>query len=234
MLTGLPRTLLVAAALAVAVTASGCSGSSSSGAPPTTTPTATSTSPTPVPPEQQLQQLASLGSKAAFHATYVVRQLHPASRATWQVWRTTSSLRVDVLTNQVTATLIVTPHATYSCRRPHKTCFTVATGKQSIPVQLRLLAEQLFSADLTTLASRLGAFSVSSTSAVANFGQCFEVSPSSNSSSVDKAEYCFNDSGLLTRVRYPNGNLVQLQHSSMQAPQKSIFVPYSSPTPLPK
>jgi hypothetical protein len=111
----------------------------------------------------------------------------------------------------------------------------VARGNKPIPVPVRLLAEQLFSADVTTLATHAASFSVTSMSDVQTFGHCFEVAPSSNKKSgVDKAEYCFNDSGLLTRVRYPNGNLVQLEHSSMQAPKRSVFVPYSSPTPLPK
>jgi hypothetical protein len=234
-LTGLPRTVLVAGSLAALFGVGGCSGSSSPTTPPSTAPVPSSTSAGPASPEQQLQQLAALGTKAAFHATYAVRQSHPSSRATWQVWRTASSLRVDVATKRVTATLIVTPHATYSCRKPHRTCFTVARGNEPIPVPVRLLAERLFSADVTTLATHPTAFSVTSMSDVQKFGHCFEVVPSSNEKSgVDKAEYCFNDSGLLTRVRYPNGNLVQLERSTMQAPKHSVFVPYSSPTPFPK
>jgi hypothetical protein len=234
-LTGLPRTLLAAGFLGALLSVTGCTGSPSPTAPPSTSPLPSSTSASPAPPEQQLQQLAALGTKAAFHATFAVRQSHPASHATWQVWRTPTSLRVDVVTKGVTATLIVTPHATYSCRKPHRTCFTVARGDKPIPVPVRLLAEQLFSADLTTLATHPAAFSVTSMSDVQTFGHCFEVAPSGgNKSAVDKAEYCFNDAGLLTRVRYPNGNLVQLEHSSAQTPKHSVFVPYSSPTPLPK
>ena len=228
--------LATAATLTALVSVAACSGSSAPTTTPTTAPAPSSTSASPAPPEQQLQQLAALGTKAAFQATYSVRQSHPSSRATWQVWRTSTSLRVDVVLKHATATLIVTPHAAYSCHRPHRTCFTVAKGKQPIPVQLRLLAEELFSSNVTTLATRPAAFSVTSTSVVPDFGHCFGVAPSSRSQSsgIDKAEYCFNDNGLLTRVRYPNGNLVQLQHSTMHAPKRSVFVPYSSPTPLPK
>ena len=50
---------------------------------------------------------------------------------------------------------------------------------------------------------------------------------------MGKAVYCFNDAGILTAIRYPNGNLVRLQHVVVKAPQHTAFVPYSSPTPLP-
>ena len=241
MLTGLPRTLLATAALAVAVTASGCSGSSSSGAPPSATPTATSASPTPVPPDQQLQQLAILGSKAAFHATYVVRQMHPASGATWEVWRTTSSLRVDIVTKHDTATLISTPHATYSCSRGnhHRACFRVAKAGEPIPVALRLLAVRLFTSDLVGIAQHperygIAAATPGSVTGPTNGGTCFHLTVPKQTGGMETGSYCFDANGILTVAAYPNGNVVRLAHLSAHAPLTSVFTPYSSPTPLPK
>lgn len=241
MLTQSPRALLAAAALAVAAIASGCSGSSSSGAPPTTTPVPTSASPTPVPPAQQLQQLAALGSKAAFHATYLVRQSHPSSRATWQVWRTTSSLRVDIVTKHNTATLISTPRATYSCSRGnhHRACFRVARAGEPIPVALRLLAVRLFTSDLVGIAQHperygIAAATPGSVTGPTNGGTCFHLTVPKETGGVETGSYCFNANGILTVVAYPNGNVVRLTNLSAHTPQTSVFTPYSSPTPLPK
>ena len=224
---------MTAIALVGAAALSGCTGSSAPGP----TPSTTTTSPSPRPSltaEQQLQQLARLGAKAVFRATYLVRQKHPSSHATWRVWRTSNSLRVDVVTKHATATLIRTPHNTYACSRSghNKRCFRVAKGG-SLPAPLRLLAEQLFSANLSSLAKGSAAVTVAVAATGSPLGTCFAIAPRHKNSSIEKAEYCFDSSGVLSRVRYPNGNLVQARNVVEKPPKGSVFHPYSSPTPIP-
>ncbi|HEX4654841.1 MAG TPA: hypothetical protein VH274_03750 [Mycobacteriales bacterium] len=227
-------------AAAAAALSTGCTGSST----PTPAPTSTSPSPAtsaPASVAQQLQQLAELGTKAVFHGTYLVRQRHPTSRATWQVWRTHSSLRVDVRTRHVTATLIRTPRATYSCRRSghRKTCFRVAKANKPIPAPFRLLAERLFSDSLARLAGRPHSYTVSapatgSVHVPTNGGACFKVLvPKNQSTNLATATYCLNPSGIFTAVVYPSGNVVRVDHVTTRAPSSDAFHPYSSPTPLP-
>ena len=224
-------------AVAASVTLlAGCTGSSAPE--PTPTPTTTSPSPSPSPTltaAQQLQQLARLGTKAVFRATYEVRQKHPSSRATWRVWRTNNALRVDVVTKHATATLIRGPHNTFACTRSghRKRCFRVANGK-SVPAPLRLLAEQLFAADMRSLAKGSPPVKVAVSATGPPFGTCFAVTPRHKSSTIAKGEYCLDDAGVLTRVRYPNGNQVQIQKlHDAHAPDKRFFRPYASPTPVP-
>jgi hypothetical protein len=211
----------------------GCTGSSS----PEPGPTPTTTSPSPSPTltaAQQLQQLARLGTKAVFRADYVVRQKHPSSRATWRVWRTNHSLRVDVVTKHATATLIRGPHNTFACSRSghRKRCFRVANS-EPIPAPLRLLAEQLFSGDLRSLSKGSPAVTVTVAATGPSLGTCFAVTPQHKKSAIEKGEYCFDEAGVLTRIRYPNGNQVKVQHINEQSPDKRVFQPYASPTPVP-
>src|SRR3954447_16861040 len=140
----------------------GCSSGGSTAQSPSPTRTVTPTPVATTPAAQLLQQLAGSGVDASFRATYVVRQQHPAGHATWQVWRTARSLRVDVVTKKVTATLIRTPHAAFSCRRSthRRTCFRVAKGEKPIPAPFRLLAQTLFSADVATLAGAMTSYDV--------------------------------------------------------------------------
>ena len=231
---------MTSAAAASVMMLAGCTGSST----PTPQPTLTSASASPSPTltvAQQLQGLARLGAKAVFHATYLVRQQHPASRATWQVWRTHQSLRVDVVTRHVTATLIHTPRATYSCRRygHRRTCFRVAKGSQPIPAPFRLLAERLFSDSLARITDRPHSYTVSaaapgSVHVATSGGKCFRVSvPKNRSSDLAPATYCLSSAGIFTAVIYPSGNVVRVQHVTSKTPASSAFQPYSSPTPLP-
>jgi hypothetical protein len=211
----------------------GCTGSSG----PAPTPSQSTTSPSPSPSltaAQQLQQLADLGAKAVYRATYQVRQKHPASRAVWRVWRTHNALRVDVVTKHVTATLIRTPRNTYACRRSghHKTCFRIANGKP-VPAPLRLLAERLFTGTLTLLAKASPVVTVTLLSTGPRLGNCFAVAPTHKNTVVEKAHYCLDPGGILTRVEYPNHNSVQITGVPDQKPTRQDFKPYSSPTPVP-
>jgi hypothetical protein len=223
---------VTALALVSAAGLSGCTGSSA----PTPTPSTTTTSPSPAPSltaTQQLEQLAALGAKAVYRATYRVRQKHPSGKATWRIWRSTNSLRVDVVTHHSTATLIETEHNTYACSRSghDKRCFRAAKG-DSLPAPLRLLAAPLFSTNFATLANG-SRIKVGAVTTAGRFGTCFDVTPRLHKSSLEKANYCFTDAGVLTRVRYPNGNLVQAQNVVVHAPKGNVFHPYSSPTPIP-
>lgn len=234
--------LQTAALVLAAAGLSACSGSSSGQ--PSPTPSVTSSTPSPSPSltvAQQLEQLAQQGTKAEFHATYLVAQKHPASHATWQVWRASTSLRVDVVTKSATATLIHTPRATYACRRSghHKTCFRVAKKNQPVPTPFRLLAERLFSDSLTRLADRPHSYTVSAPAAgsvhvATSGGTCFNVKVAKNrSSDLSTATYCLSTAGVVTAVVYPSGNVVRVEHLRMTSPSSGAFRPYSSPTPLP-
>lgn len=225
-----------------AATLAGCTGSSTPT--PTTAPTSSGSSPSPSPTltvAQHLEHLAQLGTTAVFRGTYLVRQQHPSSRATWRVWRTRHSLRVDVVAKHVTATLIRTPKATYSCRRSghHRTCFRVAKGDDPTPAPFRLLAELLFSDSLTRLAGRPHSYSVSaptpgSVHVPTSGGTCFRVKvDKKRSSNLATGTYCLNAAGVFTAVVYPSGNVVRVEHVTSKAPDSKSFHPYSSPTPLP-
>ena len=233
---------MTALALMGVAALSGCTGSSSSPSPtpsssvsPSESPSATLTA------AQQLQELAKAGTTAVFHGTYLVRQRHPSSHATWRVWRTHSSLRVDVVTKRVTATLIRTPQSTYSCRRSghRKTCFRVAKTNKPIPAPFRLLAERLFSDSLDRLADRPHSYTVTAPAAgsvhvATNGGTCFNVKvPKNTSVNLATATYCLDSAGIFTAVVYPSGNVVRVEHITAKAPSSDAFHPYSSPTPLP-
>lgn len=228
-----------AVAVALAVSIAGCtSGGSSAQRSPSPAPTPTPSATTPV--AQQLQQLAGRGTHARFRATYVVRSQHPKAHATWLVWRSANSLRVDVVTKRATATLIRTPKATYSCRKAkhRRTCFRVAKAGKPIPPLFRLLAHTLFSSDVATLAGALNGYDVvvvtpATVGLSGSVGLCFRVTPTTKKATLHKAVYCLDDKGVITAVRYPNGNLVRRTHLVMKAPRAKAFVPYSKPTPLP-
>jgi len=236
------RARTTAVAFLCAATVAGCTGSSAPQPRPTTTTSSPSPSPTAaLTAAQQLQQLARQGTKAVFHASYVVRQKHPSGHAAWRVWRTRRSLRVDVVTKSVTATLIRTPRAAYSCRRSghHRTCFRVAKGNKPVPAPFRLSAEQLFSDSLTRLATRPHSYSVRTPAAGSvtvrtGGGTCFRVKVAKNrSTNLATGIYCLSAAGIFTAVVYPSGNVVRVEHVTTRAPDSHAFRPYSSPTPLP-
>ncbi|MDQ1697523.1 MAG: hypothetical protein QOJ03_2876 [Frankiaceae bacterium] len=222
----------------------GCTGGSST---PTPTPTLTTLSPTTSPTlsdAEMLQQVATAAAGSSYAATYVASQRHPAKSATWRVWRTPVAVRVDVIVNNAKTTLIVTPRASYSCRaaQHRRTCFRVAKGNQPIPPQLRLSAEQLFADDIDSLATHPSDYRVrylrpfDPPSPGEKPGTCFDVAPTSRASAprVEKGTYCFRGDGLLTSITYPSGSVVHLRSAKVAPPPASSFVPYSSPTPLPR
>jgi hypothetical protein len=230
--------LSVGSALVTLFLATACTGSSAP-QPVPSSPAATTPAETPA---AALQRLAGLAARVNYTATYAVRQTHPAGSATWRVWRAPAKLRVDVTRGKVTATLIVTPKASFSCHRAgrQRTCLRVAGAGKPVPAPLQLLAQRVFSGDLDTLAGALTSYDV--TTAAAQEGNalvpastCFAVTPHAKApkSHVDKATYCFSAAGVLTSVVYPSGNAVRLQHVSLTTPSHQSFVPYSSPTPLP-
>ena len=216
----------------------GCTGSST---PEPSPPQRTSISPSAsaaTSPADQLQQLAATGASASYHAFYGADQKRPSSKAKWTVWRTEHSLRVDVITSKSTATLIQTRRATYSCSRAHgrKACFRVAKAGKPVPRVFQLLAERLFSTVLVQFAQHASRYAITPATggAAVGAGSCFVVKvPAGQPASVEPATYCFNDNGVLTAVRYRNGNAVQLLKVVMRTPDPATFRPYSSPTPLP-
>ena len=226
-------------AVAAALLLAGCdSGSSPAPTRTPTTPGATTASAAAPSPAEDLARLARLGVSVSYRARYVATQRHPRSRAGWQVWRSRTSLRVDVETRHSKATLIVTPRAAYACRAAahERTCFRVAKGGKPIPAPFQLLAERLFDSDLGRLAAHADSYRVRSAARVgAASASCFGVRARGDAPRprVSRGTYCFSDRGLLSAVVYPSGNKVLLQHASTKAPDRGTFKPYAHPTPLP-
>jgi hypothetical protein len=228
--------LAAAVCLATACTSGGAKPHAS--APPRPSPTTSATTPA----GEALAQLAALADRARYRATYVARQHKPRSRATWHVWHARSALRIDVVERKVTATLIVTHKAAYSCSRAHhrRTCFRVAHGGKPIPAPFNLAPQALFTSTVRSLATATGSYRVRA-AGVQEGGPprpdatCYSVRATAKSPKprVAPAVYCFAATGVLTAVRYPSGNTVLLAQVRMRAPEPSSFRPYSSPTPLP-
>jgi hypothetical protein len=229
-------TLVVALGLVTGCTSSGSSAPRSPSPTPTPTPSATT------PAGAVLQQLADVAAGARYHAVYRVRAQHPKSSATWGVWRTPGSLRLDVLTRKQRTTLIVTARASFACRsaQHRRTCFRVARSHDPVPREFRLVATKLFSTDVAALRAHINDYTVSTgaprpASGPRPAATCFAVRPAAAAKPprVDRATYCLSADGVLTAVDYPSGSTVRLQSVELHPPARSVFVPYSSPTPLP-
>jgi len=230
------RNFVVAALALVAI--GGCQGGGSSPAP---TPPPTTASATPsIPAATSLARLASAGAALTYRASYTARERHPRSTATWNVWRAPHALRVDVVTGRASATLIVTPAASYACHAAghRRTCFRVARNGRPIPAAFRLLAQDLFSSDLLALSQHADAYDVTSQPVSMGGGAlqasaCFAVRGGSGGTPVvTQATYCFSSDGVLTTVRYPSGNSVELASVTLQQPPAASFRPYAHPTPI--
>jgi len=229
------RNFVVAALTLVAL--GGCQGGGSG---PATTPPPTTPATPSVAPATSLARLASAGSALNYRASYTAREQHPRTVATWNVWRAPHALRVDVVTGRARATLISTPAASYACHQAgrRRTCFRVARNGHPIPAAFRLLAQDLFSSDLLALSQHADSYDVTSEPVSMGGGAlqasaCFGVRGGSGGTPVvTRATYCFSSDGVLTTVRYPSGNSVELASVTLQQPPATAFRPYAHPTPL--
>jgi hypothetical protein len=219
---------------------SACSGTASTSAhrpTPTVTPTSSATTPVGV----QLQRLAQAALRASYHASYVVRQDKKPHRADWQVAHTPAALRIDVVTNAQTATLIVGPKGAFSCARAghRRACFRVAKPGRPVPAPFNHAPQALFTSDLHSLAEHAGSYDVAAVSTSIGGGRagdsCYRIRARSGAPKprVPNGVYCFADVGVLTAIRFPTGSTVRLVKVRMSRPPASTFRPYSSPTPLP-
>ncbi|HET6816712.1 MAG TPA: hypothetical protein VFH66_05740 [Mycobacteriales bacterium] len=227
-------------ALAFASALSACSGSE-----PATvkrpTPTVTPTSTATTPAGEQLQALAQAGLRASYRATYLVRQDRKGHRADWRVAHTPAALRIDVVTHDQTATLIVGPKGAFSCARSghRRACFLVAKPGRPVPAPFNHAPQALFTSDLKSLAEHAGSYDVAAVASSAAGGRagdsCFSIRATSSAPKpqVTTGVYCFAPSGLLTAIRFPTGSTVRLVSSRMAPQPASVFRPYSSPTPIP-
>jgi hypothetical protein len=230
------------AALTLALTSglAACTGATStSGGQPT--PTVTPTTAATTPAGEQIQGLARLGLRASYRAGYVARQDQRPHRADWQVARTPSALRIDVVIGRRTATLIVGPNGAFSCARAGKrrACFRVAKPGRPVPPPFDHAPQALFAADLASLAQHAGAYVIRPATTAAGGGRsgdsCFRVRATATAPKprVPTGIYCFADAGVLTAIRFPTGSTVRLTNVRMSRPGPTTFRPYSSPTPLP-
>jgi hypothetical protein len=228
------------ATLALAGVLAACTSGGSSSSP-QVTPTVLPTTAATTPVGQQIQRLAQLGLRASYRANYVARQDKRPHRADWQVARTPSALRIDVVTGGRTATLIVGTKGAFSCARAGKrrACFRVAKPGRPVPPPFDHAPQALFAADLLSLARHAGAYAVRAATAPEGGGRgadsCFRVRATSAAPAprVPTGVYCFADVGVLTAIRFPTGSTVRLVDVRMHRPGPATFRPYSSPTPLP-
>jgi hypothetical protein len=188
-----------------------------------------------------LQKLAQASAASSYSAAYLFRRSRPASSVVVRVWHDTSSLRVDVVAAAQTATLIITPNASYSCAlsRHRRLCFRVAARGKPVPAPFNISPATLFSTDLRQLGTDtehylVGPATPTAPHATVPGATCFDVTPGPGALSprVPAGTYCFAPS-VLTSVRYPSGNTVQLSSLRLAAPTASAFRPYAKPTPLP-
>jgi len=229
-----------AVTLALASVLSACS-SGGSNAVHQPTPTITPTTAATTPAGEQVQTLAQAGLQVSYHASYVARQDRKPHRADWQVAHTPAALRIDVVTSDQTATLIVGSKGAFSCARAghRKACFRVAKPGKPVPAPFDHAPQALFTSDLHSLAEHAGDYGITPVTASAGGGRngdrCFRIRAAASAPSprVPTGVYCFSGAGVLTAIRFPTGSTVRLLKVQMSRPPASVFRPYSSPTPLP-
>jgi hypothetical protein len=225
---------------AAALLAGGCSGGSTT---PHASPTPSTTSGSSLSAiAEQLRALATAGSSATYTAFYRIHQVRPASTGTVRVWRGQPSVRVDIVVGRNTASLIVTPKASFSCtaERRRRVCFRVAGPGRAIPPPFNLAPQTLFAADVRQLASDIRDYTVTAGSLLSAHGSvpaatCFVVAPTAAATKpqVSRGTYCFATSGVLTAVTYPSGNTLELTALRLGQPPAYRFRPYAHATPLP-
>ena len=225
------------AALAVSSLLAACTGGSGGSATHTPTPTTAATTPA----GELVQRIAQLGLRASYHASYVARQGKRRHFANWEVDRTPSALRIDVVAGGHTATLIVGSKGAFSCARAgsRRACFRVAKPGRPVPPPFDHAPQALFAADLRALAQHPGAYDVTTVAPVTGGGRasdhCFKVRATSTAPKprVPAGIYCFTGDGVLTAIRFSTGSTVRVTSLRMKRPPAKVFRPYASPTPLP-
>jgi hypothetical protein len=193
-------------------------------------------------PADALAALAEKGAAASYSASYSFHQVSPDTTAAVQVWRAMPSLRVDVVAGGMSATLLVTPTASYSCSisGAKRSCLLVAGAGEPVPKPFDVAPANLFTADLRALAADSAAYDIRSAASLPATGgvpaaQCFDVAAhvSGSTPPVPAGRYCFTAAGLLAAASYPSGNTVHLVSFATTTPAPDQFTPYAKPTPLP-
>ncbi len=192
-------------------------------------------------PAAALAALAGRAAQASYTARYTLdRKTAKTPPARFTVYRTGRSLRVDVISNGATATLITTPKGSYSCRAAggQKTCFLIAGAGKPIPRLFDAGLQQVFTGYLQRLAQHAADYSVTdagTTAATSRLpaARCFDVSATTTTPkpAVADGRYCLASTGIVTSVTYPTGTV---RLTAITAPPTSrILAPYASATPLP-
>ncbi len=209
------------------------------------TPTSPSASPSAtaaVPTADQLRALARAGADKPYHAVYRVHRTKPSSTAKLVVEHTSQSVRVDVTTGKTTATLIVTPRASYACSKSKRdrACFRVAKAGKPVRPPFNLAPQTVFTSDVGQLAAHPGHYRVRAAGTreggtTVPAAICFDVRPRASASKrhAPAGAYCFAPSGVLTAVTYRSGNSLRLLSVRLKRPPHKVFKPYATPTPLP-
>lgn len=240
----LRRPLLAVVLLALPV--AGCSGNDKASPEPSATttsasPTATATPSAVALPAEALALLAKRASEASYTARFTLdRKTSKTPPARFTVYRTGKSLRVDVISNGATATLITTPKGSYSCRaaRGEKTCFLIAGAGEPIPKLFDAGLQQVFTGYLQRLAQHASDYSVTDAGTTPAHdrlpgARCFDVAATSTTPkpAVADGRYCLASTGIVSSVTYPTGTL---RLTAVTAPPTArILAPYANPTPLP-
>jgi len=196
---------------------------------------------TPSTPESELSARAADGLQQSYTATYTVAK-DGAAESTLTVWRTPTSLRLDVGTASGISTSITGPGAPVVCQSPTSgkkpTCLTVAKAGEAPPATFDPALRTVFSDSLRAFADPNSELSVTYPTIVptlvvphsAGVPRCFTVSGSSQPP-VAAGTYCLTENGIPAQVEFASGTATLTALKG--APPASVFVPPVAPTPLP-
>ena len=197
---------------------------------------------------EQLQQRAQDGLLASYSATYAIAGAEGADGGQVSVWRTPTTLRLDVRTDAGTSTSITTPQESVACQVPSNgkrpTCLRVAGPGQTPPEAFDPVLRKVFGDALRVLANDDNGLTITSatatptpgatapTAAVTEDVDCFAVTAPSDQQKIASGTYCLTTDGIPVAMSFPSGDVTATE-LTRATPEPSTFVPTTSPTPLP-
>lgn len=196
-----------------------------------------------------LRTSATSGLNRSYTATYALTRAGSASgtgaEGTVTVYRTPTSLRLDVATSTGVSSSITTPTSTVACQRPtgnrKPTCLTVAGAGATPPAAFDPTLREVFGAMLRVFAASGHALQVgtpapsatptASSPAAVGTTHCFTVG-GTPPPPVATGTYCLSSGGVPTFLSFPSGTATLTAYTP-GPPAAARFVPDVAPTPLP-
>jgi len=190
----------------------------------------------------EIQERAQAGLLASYSGTYAITDTKGGDSGRVSVWRTPTTLRLDVRTDKGISTSITTPQGTVACQVPSTgkkpTCLEVAAAGATPPPLFDPVLRKVFGDALRVLGDDDNGLiveaqpSASPTSAVSEATSCFKVTAPSTQQKIASGTYCLTADGIPTGMNFASGT-VTLTVLTRAAPEASVFEPTTSPTPLP-